>query len=168
MGTAPSGARAGAPLPCLNNEAGVRGAAAAAAAAAARRPQQSASSARTALNGGAEARERPPVLLLEHVFFRGLPGWGGPGTGGAWEDGKLEGSVVAVPDLCDALDVRHFDSRFTSQAVELSLQGHPHKGGPTPAFEDFEWREDSCIEYAQVAERSTPGLFESLASALWC
>ncbi|CAM9607027.1 unnamed protein product, partial [Ectocarpus sp. 8 AP-2014] len=151
-GTAPSEA-GGAPPLCLKNEAGVRGGAAAAAAAA-RRPmaQQSASSARTASPGGARARiascgERPPVLLLEHVFFKGLPGWRGPGTGGAWEDAKLEGSAVAVPALCDALDVRHFDSRFTEQDVELSLQGHPHKGGPTPAFEDFEWREDSCIEY---------------------
>ncbi|CAN0432802.1 unnamed protein product, partial [Ectocarpus sp. 12 AP-2014] len=113
-GTAPSGA-GGAPPLCLKSEAGVRGGAAAAAA---RRPvaEQSASSARTASPGGARARgascgERPPVLLLEHVFFKGLPGWGGPGTGGAWEDAKLEGSAVAVPALCDALDVRHFDSR---------------------------------------------------------
>jgi len=52
--------------------------------------------------------------------------------------------------------------------VELTLQGHPHKGGPTPTFEEFHWREDSCIEYAQVEERRAPGLFESLASALWC
>lgn len=52
--------------------------------------------------------------------------------------------------------------------MELSLQGHPHKGGPTPAFEGFEWREDSCIEYAQAEERRAPGLLESLASALWC
>eukprot|EP00752_Nemacystus_decipiens_P011872 g10529.t1 len=119
-------------------------------------------------SGSPSSRGPPPLLLLEHVFFRGLPGWGGPGTGGAWEEAQLEGTAVAVPALRDALDVRHFDSRFTSQAVELSLQGHPHKGGPTPAFEGFEWREDDCIEYAQVEERRTPGLFESLASALWC
>ncbi|CAN0097671.1 unnamed protein product [Scytosiphon promiscuus] len=118
--------------------------------------------------GGAAEREPPRRLLLEHVFFRGLPGWGGPGTGGAWEDAELEGVAVAVPALFDPLDVRHFDSRFTSQTVELSLQGHPHKGGPTPAFEGFEWRDDNCIEYAQPEVRRASSLFESLASALWC
>ncbi|CAM9273789.1 unnamed protein product, partial [Hapterophycus canaliculatus] len=118
--------------------------------------------------GSAVRREPPGRYLLEHVFFRGLPGWGGPGTGGSWEDAELEGVAVAVPALFDPLDVRHFDSRFTTQAVELSLQGHPHKGGPTPAFEGFEWREDNCIEYAQPEERRASSLFESLASALWC
>lgn len=54
----------------------------------------------------------PRVLsLLEHGFFRGMPGWGGPGTGGAWDETKLEGLAVVVPSLRDAFDVQHFDSR---------------------------------------------------------
>ncbi len=57
------------------------------------------------------SREPPPFLLLEHIFFRGLPGWGGPGTGGAWDEAQLEGSAVAVPTLRNPFDVRHFDSR---------------------------------------------------------
>lgn len=61
--------------------------------------------------GSGSTRSRGPPLLLEHGFFRGLPGWGGPGTGGAWEDAQLEGATVAVPALRDAFDVRHFDSR---------------------------------------------------------
>lgn len=62
-------------------------------------------------SGSASSGQPPPLLLLEHGFFRGLPGWGGPGTGGAWDDAQLEGTAVAVPALRDALDVRHFDSR---------------------------------------------------------
>lgn len=64
-------------------------------------------------NSSSESTRGPPprLLLLEHEFFRGLPGWGGPGTGGEWDDAELQGSAVAVPALCDALDVRHFDSR---------------------------------------------------------
>lgn len=54
---------------------------------------------------------RKPRLLLEHRFFRELPGWGGPGTGGSWEDWELEGSSIVVPALRDALDVQHFDPR---------------------------------------------------------
>lgn len=54
----------------------------------------------------------PRVLsLLEHGFFRGMPGWGGPGTGGAWDETKLEGLAVVVPSLRDTFDVHHFDSR---------------------------------------------------------
>lgn len=60
------------------------------------------------------------------------------------------------------------ESRFTSQTVEMVLQGHPHKGGPTPAFDEFDWRADHCIEYAQVEERRAPGFLESISSALWC
>lgn len=55
----------------------------------------------------------PRVLsLLEHGFFRGMPGWGGPGTGGAWDETKLEGLAVVVPSLRDVFDVQHFDSRW--------------------------------------------------------
>lgn len=74
-------------------------------------------------SGSASSRERPPLLLLEHGFFRGLPGWGGPGTGGAWEDAELEGSSVAVPALSDALDVRHFDSRCVLFGAGLDVDG---------------------------------------------
>lgn len=58
---------------------------------------------------------RKPSLLLQHRFFRGLPGWGGPGTGGAWEDTKLEGLAVVVPELRNALDVQYFDPRCVGQ-----------------------------------------------------
>ena len=62
--------------------------------------------------GAKEPRANAKIsLLLEHGFFRGLPGWGGPGTNGAWEDNKMEGSSVMVPSLRDAFDVQHFDSR---------------------------------------------------------
>ncbi|CAM9169297.1 unnamed protein product [Laminaria digitata] len=117
---------------------------------------------------GREGEKAEPALLLEHRFFSGLPGWGGPGSGGAWEDGKLGATAVGAPALRHALDVQYFDPRFTSQAVELALQGHPHKGGPTPSFEGFEWRADTFIEYSQVEERRAPGFLESIASALWC
>lgn len=63
-------------------------------------------------NGGAVAvSSTGPSLLLEHVFFGGLPGWGGPGTGGAWDDMELKRCPVVVPELRDALDVQHFDHR---------------------------------------------------------
>lgn len=52
------------------------------------------------------------VFLLEHCFFCGLPGWGGPGTEGAWDELKLEESAVVVPELRHALDVKHFDPRW--------------------------------------------------------
>lgn len=59
--------------------------------------------------------------------------------------------------------------RFTSQKVELALQGHPHKGGPTPSFDNFQWRPDGCIEYAQIEERRKPiGFLGSMASAFGC
>lgn len=58
--------------------------------------------------------------------------------------------------------------RFTSQAVELSLQGHPHKGGPTPSFHEFDLRSDSCIEYAKAEDHNSLGFLGSIASALWC
>lgn len=50
-------------------------------------------------------------LLLEHAFFRGLPGWGGPGTDGAWDELKLAASSLMSPELRHVLDVRHFDPK---------------------------------------------------------
>lgn len=86
-------------------------------------PQSSAAQQRSACvvaaeSGSGSSRLPPPLLLLEHGFFRGLPGWGGPGTGGAWEDAQLEGTAVAVPALRDAFDVRHFDSRCVLCGVD--------------------------------------------------
>lgn len=90
-------------------------------------PQSSAAQQRSAHvipvgSGNGNSRGPPPLLLLEHVFFRGLPGWGGPGTGGAWEDNQLEGTAVAVPALRDALDVRHFDSRCVLFGVDVGAE----------------------------------------------
>lgn len=70
----------------------------------------SAAGAEVGLRAGSSSAGR--LLLLEHPFFRGLPGWGGPGTDGAWEDEELRESAVVAPALRDALDVRHFDPRY--------------------------------------------------------
>lgn len=91
-------------------------------------PQSSAAQQRTAhefpaRSGSSSSMEPPQLLLLEHGFFRGLPGWGGPGSGGAWKDAQLEGTAVAVPALHDALDVRHFDSRCVSFGVDVDVAG---------------------------------------------
>lgn len=50
-------------------------------------------------------------LLLEHPFFRGLPGWGGPGTDGAWDESKLTACSLMSPELRHVLDLRHFDPK---------------------------------------------------------
>lgn len=71
--------------------------------------------ARESAGGGVEMQTSSAgrLLLLEHPFFRGLPGWGGPGTDGAWEDEELKESAVIAPALQGALDVRHFDPRYS-------------------------------------------------------
>lgn len=53
-----------------------------------------------------------PVLLLEHLFFRELPGRRGPGMGDSWEETQLAALSIMSPDLEDSLDLRHFDPRY--------------------------------------------------------
>lgn len=77
-------------------------------------------------------------------------------------------SIIASVFIFRILTVQ-FDGRFTTQRAQLTLQGHPHKGGPTPAFEGFDWRPDDVIELAQLEERGkSHGFLESMTSVFWC
>lgn len=60
-------------------------------------------------SGVRETAARP--LLLEHPFFWGLPGWGGPGQGGVCEESEIAACSFMSPELDHVLDLHNFDPK---------------------------------------------------------
>lgn len=68
--------------------------------------------------GDSDAREKSAArkavarpLLLGHPFFWALPGWGGPGKGGVWEESKIVACSFMSPELDHVLDLHNFDPK---------------------------------------------------------